>query len=344
MFMARTAGIALAVTLCTVGWAQEGTAVKNQRTDWFQKARWGVFTHYMADTVSREPAVESWNAAVDSFDVKALADTLASIGAGYYVITLGQNSGFYCSPNAAYDRIVGISPSKCSKRDLITDLYGALNPKGIRLMVYLPSGAPDRDPVAMKALEWKAGKHPRWDKSPVKPGDEDPRLESFQLKWESVIREWSERWGEKVCGWWFDGCYYPDAMYRHPDAPNFDSFAAAARAGNPGSIVAFNPGVVNPIITLTPAEDYTAGEIDKPENVVCSGSRIEQAQYHMLSYIGKWWAGAPPRYTPEQVVTFTKNIVDKGGVVTWDVPIQANGAIAPAFVEHLRAVGKAIKR
>lgn len=335
--------IAMVGMVCGAGWAQETESMKAHRTDWFQKARWGVFTHYMADTVLKDATVESWNAAVDRFDVNALADTLASVGAGYYVITLGQNSGFYCSPNAAYDRITGILPSKCAKRDLIADLYAALHPKGIRLMVYLPSGAPDRDPEAMKALEWKPGKHPRWDTSPVKPGDADPRLESFQRKWESVIREWSERWGEKVAGWWFDGCYYPDAMYRHPDPPNFDSFAAAARAGNPGGIVAFNPGVVNPIITLTPAEDYTAGEIDQPQDVACPGPRIGQAQYHMLSYIGKWWAGSPPRFTPEQVAAMTRKIVEKGGVVTWDVPIGADGALAPEFMDHLRAAGQACK-
>lgn len=336
--------VAAGVLLCAVGWAQEAGNDSAHRTEWFRQAQWGVFTHYMADTVLKGATVESWNETVDHFDVTALAGTLASVGAGYYVITLGQNSGFFCSPNAAYDRIVGISPSKCSKRDLVADLYDALSAKGIRLMVYLPSGAPDRDPIAMKALEWKNGKHPRWDTSPVKPGEEDDRLVAFQRKWESVIREWSERWGEKVCGWWFDGCYFPNAMYRHPDAPNFDSFAAAARAGNANSIVAFNPGVVNPIITLTPAEDYTAGEIDKPEGVVCSSDHIEQAQYHMLSYIGKSWAGAPPRYTPDQIVAFTKRIVDKGGVVTWDVPIKADGTLDPAFLDHLRAVGAALRR
>jgi len=46
---------------------------------------------------------------VDGFDVNGLADQLASVGAGYYVITLGQNSGYFCSPNAAYDGFVGIS-------------------------------------------------------------------------------------------------------------------------------------------------------------------------------------------------------------------------------------------
>ncbi len=37
-------------------------------------------------------------------------------GAKYLLFTIGQNSGHYCTPNAAYDRIAGITPSKCSRR------------------------------------------------------------------------------------------------------------------------------------------------------------------------------------------------------------------------------------
>ena len=337
--------IGLALTLCATLAAapQEETIMETHRTDWFKDARWGVFTHYMADTVLKDATVETWNQAVDSFDVTALADTLATVGAAYYVITLGQNSGFYCSPNAAYDRFVGIEPTKCARRDLIADLHEALRPKGIRLMVYLPSGAPDRDEAAVKALEWRNGKHPLWSYVDGKPKGQDPRLGSFQRKWEAVIREWSERWGAKVSGWWFDGCYFPDAMYRHPDPPNFESFAAAARAGNPGSIVAFNPGVRVPIITLTPHEDYTAGEITEPEKVVCEGRWLDTAQFHMLSYLGPSWAARPPRFSNDQAIAFTRGIVEKGGVVTWDVPIEADGAIPRPFADQLNALGRAMR-
>ncbi len=58
-------------------------------------------------------------------------------------------------------------------------------------MVYLPAGAPDEDQLAMEKLEWKKGPF---------------RNLNFQLKWEQIIREWSQRWGSKVAGWWFDGC------------------------------------------------------------------------------------------------------------------------------------------
>ena len=310
-----------------------------ERTQWFREAKWGVFTHYLTGDATTP---EEWNRAVAGFDVNRLASDVASTGAGYYVITLGQNSGHYCTPNATYDKIVGIAPSKCASRDLVADLSAALAPKGIRLMVYLPAGAPDRDPVAMKALEWKNGKYPVWSHPEGGPDGGDDRLVNFQRKWESVIQEWSNRWGEKVSGWWFDGCYFPIAMYKHADAPNFESFAAAARSGNPKSIVAFNPGVCDPITLLSQAEDYTAGEINDADKLVCPGPAVDGRQYHMLSFLGKFWGAAPPRFSDEQIFAITKGITDKGGVVTWDVPIQPDGTIQDPFLNQLRALGKAM--
>lgn len=327
------AGLAVGLFALTTAHAQ-GTAAHTKRAEWMYQAKWGVFTHYLAGLQDPSVAtVEAWNKSVDSFDVEALAEQVASTGAKYYIITLGQNSGFYCSPNAAYDKLVGISPSKCSKRDLVADLYAPLHKRGVTLMVYLPSGAPDKDPEAMKALEWKNN---------PQPSDPDPRLKAFQQKWESVIREWSLRWGKKVAGWWFDGCYFADAMYRSPDAPNFKSLADAARAGNADSAVAFNPGVLTPIITHSEFEDYTAGEINDPATAVCPGRWIGQAQSQMLSYLGKWWGGEPARFTTEQAVAYTQAFVEKGGVVTWDVPVSTTGRIPEVFLEQLKAVGKAV--
>jgi hypothetical protein len=164
--------------------AEDATRAEHHRADWLKEAKWGVFMHYMADTVFKgdQLTVQKWNDAVDAFDVNGLALQLASVGAGYFVLTLGQNSGFYCSPNGTYDRLIGITPSKCARRDLVSDLSEALRTKNLRLMVYLPSGAPDRDPEAMKALEWKAGQFPLWTYENGKPKGQDARLATFQRK------------------------------------------------------------------------------------------------------------------------------------------------------------------
>jgi hypothetical protein len=85
-----------------------------------KQGKWGVMTHYLADwkaqTDHLNMSVEEWNRLVDGFNVEALADELKQAGASWYQITLGQNSGYYLSPNATYERIVG-EPGKCSRRD-----------------------------------------------------------------------------------------------------------------------------------------------------------------------------------------------------------------------------------
>lgn len=305
------------------------------RAAWMQSSRWGVMTHYLADWQARahrlDMSVEEWNKLVDGFDVESLARQLQSAGIRYYQISIGQNSGYYLAPNAVYDRLTGIAPSKCSRRDLVADLYDALSKRGIKLMVYLPSGAPGQDKAAVAALQWQNGPYANRE---------------FQRKWEQVIREWSGRWGRKVAGWWFDGCYFPNTMYRSPEAPNFASFAAAARSGNPAAVVAFNPGVVYRMLSLTPDEDFIAGEIDKPELATIRRSvsgKMDGAQLHMLSYLGQTWGMGSPRFTADEVVGHTKKIVDSGGAVTWDVPVELNGAIAQPFLDQLGALAKAIR-
>jgi len=304
------------------------------RAAWMRETRWGVMTHYLADwreRVDHEPrSVGHWNDLIEHFDVDGVAGQLKSVGAGWYLISIGQNSGYYLSPNTAYDQLTGIAPSKLSHRDLVADLAAALAPRGIRLMVYLPSGAPGADRAARDALKWEQGPH---------------RNAEFQRHWEAILREWSLRWGDTVCGWWFDGCYWPNQMYRHDEPPNFKTFAAAVRAGNPRSAIAFNPGVVHRTLSLTPEEDYTAGEIDQPDRWTPKRNfdgLIDGAQIHVLSFLGATWGMGEPRFTPGQAIAFSKKVADAGGAITWDAPAQKGGTFAPEFMAQLKAIGEAM--
>ncbi len=322
------------ITALAILFFSTGTATAQDRAAWMSQAKWGVMTHYLADWKAREfklqMSVDEWNKMVDNFDVEGLAKQLQAAGASYYLITIGQNSGYYLAPNPTYDKFVGIKPSKLSRRDLVSDLSAALSKRGIKLMVYLPSGAPGGDKVANTALQWRNGPYPNRE---------------FQLMWEQIIQDWSKRWGDKVVGWWFDGCYFPNSMYRSPQTPNFASFAAAARAGNPNSALGFNPGVVYRILSMTPYEDYTAGEIDLPERATVrrnEGSKVDGMQIQMLSYLGKTWGMGDPRFTNEQVIEHTRSITKYGGAVTWDTPVQLNGTFSQPFLDQLTALGKAM--
>lgn len=310
-------------------------------TDWFRACRWGVFSCFLADTASNLKPIDltaaEWNRRVDSFDVDGLTRQLVQAHVPYFILTIGQNSGFYLSPNCTYDEITGIAPSKCSRRDLIADLARALQPHGIRLLVYLPGGAPAADAAAKEKLE-----------SPL-----DDRLTALQRHWEGVCREWSRRWGRSVHGWWIDGPYNAPA-YSHPDAPNYRSFAVALKAGNPDAIVAFNNGLRLPLYSMTEYEDFTPGEIER-DLPVAPGclpdySRLQNfsrqlngAQLHVLTVMGEWWGKGPLRFPDELTIAYTKYFNSKGGVVSWDVPLTSTGLLDEGFRLQVEALGHAIE-
>jgi len=308
-------------------------------TEWFHDAGWGVMCHYLAGIPGdgkngAELSPEAWNAQVDAFDLDGFVSQIASTGAGYVLFTIGQNTGHYCAPNATYDELTGLCPSKCSRRDLIMEVAEALEPHGIRLMVYTTSGAPNEPPAA-EALGW------------VNLRNQPPqRLADFQLKWNRVLAEWSRQWGTHVHGWWVDGCYHAEAMYNFDDEPNWSSLTRALKAGNPDAIVGYNPGVKVPIITQG-GEDYTAGEL--ADALTVGGwregsfrtvpSEVGGAQYHVLTFLGQFWCLGEPRFPDALALGYAQFIMASGGVITWDVPIDASGLIPQPFVDQLQAIG-----
>ncbi len=296
-------------------------APPSHRADWLRDARLGVFVHFL-------PADAAGLARVDDFDVEALAGQLSRAGARYLVFTLGQNSGFFNAPNAAYDRRTGYRPGeRCSRRDLPQDLHRALQPKGIRLMLYLPCQTPNRDARAQKAFGLAQG------------AKDQPISADFAREWAEVIHEWSARYGDRVAGWWFDGGY---------DRVRFDEeiaglYANAVKRGNPAAIVTFNPGVR--LVRHTRAEDYTAGELNEPFAVVPSSRWVEGSQWHALTHLGSRWVERDTRYPTEKWREWFRKVVAGGGVATfdlgpnWDPKAGPIGALAEAQLEQVRAVG-----
>ncbi len=293
-------------------------------TDWFRDARFGVFMHFL-------PADEQGLKRVKEFDVKALADQLEAAGARYFVLTLGQNSGFMNAPNSTYDRLTGYRPGeRCSTRDLPLDLYRVLHPRGIRLMLYLPCQAPNRDVRAQKALGLAQG-----------PKDQPIDL-AFAQKWAEVIHSWSSRYGDKVAGWWFDGGYQWVGFNNEIAT----LYAQAVKRGNPQALVTFNPGVS--LKRWTEAEDYTAGELNDPFDHLPAGRWVAGSQWHALTHLGARWAARDTRHPDARWASWVRTVAEREGVVTLDVgpnwesdpgPV---GSISDAQMAQLKAVGRAV--
>ncbi len=295
-------------------------ADKSPQTDWLKDARIGAFMHYL-------PRNAEQFAKVNDFDVEALAKQLESMGAKYFVLTLGQNCGFYNAPNATYDRITGYQPGeRCATRDLPLDLYRALHPKGIRLMLYLPCQTPYRDIRAQKAFGLPEG-----------PRDQPIDL-AFAKQWAEVIHEWSARYGDKVSGWWFDGGY----QRIHFNEEIATVYADAVKRGNTNAIVTFNRGV--PPSRYTQAEDYTAGEVVNPFGIVPTSRWVKGSQWHALTFLGSGWGKRDVRHPTEQWRSWFQTVVANGGAVTLDIGPNMDpklgpiGAIAKEQMEQFRAI------
>jgi hypothetical protein len=156
------------------------------------------------------------------------------------------------------------------------------------------------------------------------------------------------RFGRKIHGWWVDGAYARGYLYPENELPNLRTFAEALRAGNPEAILAFNPGVSVPVIHYIDQGDYTCGEIANalPE---CTGAFVtreggHKARYHVLSYLGDNWGSGLPRFPDEMALGYTKHVISKGGVVSWDVPMAPSGLIPDAFVRQLKVISNSRQR
>jgi len=285
-------GAALMIGLATA-WAGD----RNPATDWMPEAKVGAFMHFL-------PGAGDFGTAADAFDVKAVAQQLADARVRYFVFTLGQNSGYMNAPNATYERIAGFQPNaRCAKRDLPLELAAALKPHGIRFMLYLPCQTPNRDLEAIKAFG-----------VPAEPLNGDRKIDLvFARKWAQVIQEWSDRYGDAVSGWWFDGGYAQVGFNDEIAA----LYAAAAKHGNPQSVVTFNPGVS--LKRWTASEDYTAGELNEPFTYACEGRWLDGSQWQVLTFLGKTWGRRDTRYPDEQWAAWTASVTAKGGCVTFDM-------------------------
>ncbi|MEI6503142.1 MAG: discoidin domain-containing protein, partial [Armatimonadota bacterium] len=160
-----------------------------------------------------------------------------------------------------------------------------------------------------------------------------PVSNEFVQKWADVAREYGERYGEKIAGYWVDGAY-PFIGY---DEAKLAVFSKALKAGNPKRIIAFNRGVDPLVMSYTKHEDYTCGEqnsfYDMPSQRFLDGE-----QWHILSYLGPTWAQPGTKYTKQELADYVYDVNQRGGVVSIDVTLYRDGSLDRSQVEMLKAV------
>lgn len=304
----------------------------NPNTDWFRDAGFGVMLHYLKPAIVPDGGTNEWNEAVNNFNVERFASQLKDAGAGFVMFTLGQNSGFYCSPNAAYDKILGTKPGElCSTRDLPMDLITELDKYDIPLILYLPSNPPVRNELVSEKFHY--------------PLKDTATSQYNQAILESMIREWSLRYGSGVKGWWFDGLYQHnnirgtrmDMSLKH----NISTHTLAAKAGNKKSIVTYNYGFGD-IQVNTPYCDFSSGEKRTIDEFPSERWVADGVQWFLFTYLGEKWGGKGQHFNTDELVEKAEQIVKNEGVLCLEIVADAHGEILPHHLEQIREVGKSL--
>jgi alpha-L-fucosidase len=295
--------------------------------DWFHDQKWGIFVHYLyhiqnnPETVNNMGVGEtSWDDCVNSFDVERFAREVSQTGARYVMFTLMQGSRYMVAPNKTYNRITGFKTGEaCSTRDLVTDLIKALNRHNISLFLYFTGDGPYKDSKAGPAMGY--------------PAQGAPLTEQFLTKWSSVAKEYSLRYGDRIKGWWVDGCreslHYTDEWLKY--------YVDAMKAGNPVSLTAFNNGIKSRIEVYSKYDDYTCGEMTSFKDIP-DARFINGSQWHMLVPLGTYWGKPGCKHDAAYLEDYLSKVNAIGGVVTIDVALYRDGHIDPEQLAVLKAL------
>lgn len=345
-----------------------------ENTRWLRETGYGLMFHYEA---FKNHSSDSYNKAIDSFDVMYFADAVESTRAGHIIFVIGQHWGKYCAPNGAYEKLLGVENGIwTSKRDLIMEIGKELEKRDVRLILYMTARAPMRHYRIIEALGdalpsingKPAGpginpmSHPRKVKGFRRSENQAPNP-IFLKNWGNVCAEWSKRYGKLISGWWFDG--YKSEMQNayeslKKETHNIDTWISAVRTGNHNAELAFNAGA-HPTLSLCTNgrlcryQTFTAGEnhgfyqrIKKGKGKALTPKNFpapEGVVWHLLLPISKGWgAGTDSRFDVKTLKERIDIINAEGGAVTFDTPVASDGTIPVGVLRVLQELGKDIQK
>lgn len=300
--------------------------------DRLYNAKFGVFTHYIgAFYFNLEPDHgEEWCRMIENVDVKKLAENISRTGAGYYFITVMQRCRYMLAPNSTFDSIAKTKPGEaCPRRDIIPELADELKKYNIDLYLYFTGDGPFKD----KKIGRRFGL--------TRHGMHVIRTR-YVRKWASVLEEYSVRYGDKVKGWWIDGCYRK-LGFRDK---HLDMFVNAAKKGNPDAIVAMNNGLNPVLVKQHPLEDFTAGEFEDFKYIP-DRRFFDGAQAHILAPLGvspvpaspgRAWCQPGVKYDAGYMTDYIKRCNEAGAVVTVDIYLDKNWDFDENQIELLHTV------
>ena len=299
---------------------------------WMQDGPFGIMVHYLKGIFPQEGKPNpDFNAAVNAFDVTRFADQIANTGAKWLIFTFGQNTGFYCSPNAYLESLLP-GQGVCSDRDLVGEIADAMHERGMKFIAYLPVEVDLQSDAVRQALAWDSS---------------GPGKQEFQTRYQKMIACWSKQHGKRIDGWFFDGAYdaKDKGFMRTNDWDNtrFDpkAWANAVRAGNPDAVFTMNGGV-GYLHSILPNQDYVSGEFNDL-SFLPDGPTSFGMQNQVLTWIDCRWMHnetpgpiVPPRFADQELFDFVEHHRKVGSAVTLNMGIYEDGQLPVSSLDQLK--------
>jgi hypothetical protein len=305
---------------------------KASSTDWFTGSL-GVSVHWTSLSKPIAGPALNYHDAVDKFDLPGFIGQLKTTGARHLIFTLTHAEQYIAGPHPIIDYLL---PGHTCSRDLLGELAESLARENIRLIFYYNHSCNGNDHVAWKnAVGYDGG-----------------QLDIFAARIMEIVEYMSRRYSGLISGWWFDSSYtvdprgphnfvtVPMGSWRFP----WEGLTAAAKSGNPQSIVTYNSGVDCNYLYTT-HQDYYAGETTSlqfhPEGRYCGGLQLHQ----WTCIDNELWVHdklntpfSKLLYADEVLSEFTQRITGVGGAVTYNVEIDQRGQMNPAAIEQLKKI------
>jgi hypothetical protein len=308
--------------------AEERARASRASTDWFVKAGYGVMFHWTDYTQPRDGTKKPYADAVNAFDANKFASLIEDTGAAYVLFTLNHAHPHCAAPIQSWE---AIHPGWTTKRDLIGDIAGALEKRGIRLLLYINS------PTLTNF--GKTGATGLYELTFSE--------EQFTEIHKNILTEIGSRYGDKLAGYWFDSWYQSLAAY--PDVPIEDIYRYC-KVGNRDRITAFNFWIF-PV--LTPWQDYWAGELNALQSAFESryiqrGAGTGFQAHGMLSMLPSWVHSEtspipPPQFSADDLIKYVKANMEHQAVTTINIGIYQDGTIEQSSLEIMRQLRRAIR-
>lgn len=314
---------------------QGGEAIATPRTAWMSGG-WGVRIAIPGGRFRRPGEQLSYSHTIDQ------VAALSSVRWVMLSVTEPSFGGFFTTYDGELDSIV---PEAFPDSDLLLELIEQARSHGLRVLVYVASQGPELDFVTPERAShlkntrrqfWSAAKEIETTWSDYLTANKD----SSQSAFAAIIRRISNRFGDRIDGWWFD----------HGQHGRSDLLIPAARSGNEQALVAWNQNHriqrltsdSAPIWTLTastPGTDFTDGHVSPTRNSNGDGrlpwwsgndvlvrqvetcSSINGRLPHVFVPAQSTWRGGPGAFPVGQAVNWTKRVVEGGGAMTWAVAL-----------------------